>query len=226
MRLKPLRDQLSRPVLVINDSPIKQFAENEHAVGQSAVESFLRMTNRVTNGEQVTVFGYGACGRGVAASSRGHMVNLAAGELHRVDGPKVRPAGPLPGSGRPRQRRRQLLRRPGSRIHRRGRRPRLPGPQVPRLTRAGKGQPAVRTPGHAVILAAHDARVHREAASCGKILVERGLGVDLVHHSPPNPPTNPKQPRKSYDYRTGELNRMQERRTGLGGSRSGNPLGT
>ena len=71
MRLEPLRGQLRRPILVINDSPIKQFAENEHAVGQSAVESFLRMTNRVTNGEQVTVFGYGACGRGVAANFRG-----------------------------------------------------------------------------------------------------------------------------------------------------------
>src|SRR6202161_974212 len=71
MRLDPLRDRLKLPILVINDSPIKQFAENEHAVGQSTLESYLRFTNRVTNGEQVTVFGYGACGRGVAASFRG-----------------------------------------------------------------------------------------------------------------------------------------------------------
>jgi adenosylhomocysteinase len=71
MRLEPLRQQLRLPVLVINDSPIKQFAENEHAVGQSALESFMRLTNRTTNGEQVTVFGYGACGRGIAASFRG-----------------------------------------------------------------------------------------------------------------------------------------------------------
>ena len=249
MRLEPLRGQLRRPILVINDSPIKQFAENEHAVGQSSVESFLRMTNRVTNGEQVTVFGYGACGRGVAANFRGAYARVsvvdvdpvtrlrahldgfstpprdtavadadiivtvtgardvltaadlpllrdgvilanaghfpaeidaagligaaevagtteyaddlltlgaprrppgppagprahvqpgrpaAAGELHRVDGPRLRPAGPLPGGGRPAQRRRHQLRGPGSRGHRRGHRPRLPGPQVPRLTR-------------------------------------------------------------------------------------------
>ena len=70
MRLVPLRDQIARPVLVINDSPIKQFAENRHGVGQSVLESFLRFTNRVTNGRRVTVFGYGACGRGVAASFR------------------------------------------------------------------------------------------------------------------------------------------------------------
>jgi len=43
------------PLVVVNDSPIKQFAENEHAVGQSVLESYMRMTNRVTNGERVTV---------------------------------------------------------------------------------------------------------------------------------------------------------------------------
>ena len=68
MRLAPLRAELAMPILVINDSPIKQFAENEHAVGQSVLESYIRITNRMTNGQRVTVFGYGACGRGVAAT--------------------------------------------------------------------------------------------------------------------------------------------------------------
>lgn len=70
MRLEPLRDRLGLPVLVINDSPIKQFAENRHAVGQSVLESFMRLTNKATNGKRVTVFGYGACGKGVAANFR------------------------------------------------------------------------------------------------------------------------------------------------------------
>ena len=39
MRLEPLRGELAMPILVINDSPIKQFAENEHAVGQSVLEA-------------------------------------------------------------------------------------------------------------------------------------------------------------------------------------------
>ena len=69
-RLDPLRDRIGLPVLVINDSPIKQFAENRHAVGQSVLESFLRITNKSTNGRRVTVFGYGACGKGVAANFR------------------------------------------------------------------------------------------------------------------------------------------------------------
>jgi adenosylhomocysteinase len=69
-RLEPLRGRLRVPVLVINDSPIKQFAENRHAVGQSVLESFLRLTNKSTNGRRVTVFGYGPCGQGVAANFR------------------------------------------------------------------------------------------------------------------------------------------------------------
>jgi adenosylhomocysteinase len=71
MRLEPLRDALRMPILVINDSPIKQFAENEHAVGQSVLESYMRITNRITNGQRVTVFGYGWCGRGVAENFTG-----------------------------------------------------------------------------------------------------------------------------------------------------------
>ncbi len=84
MRLAPLRDELRRPILVINDSPIKQFAENEHAVGQSALESYLRFTNRATNGENVTVFGYGACGRGVAHNFRGAHAQVTVVEVDPV----------------------------------------------------------------------------------------------------------------------------------------------
>jgi adenosylhomocysteinase len=84
MRLEPLRDRLKLPILVINDSPIKQFAENEHAVGQSALESYMRLTNRVTNGESVTVFGYGACGRGVAANFRSACARVTVVDINPV----------------------------------------------------------------------------------------------------------------------------------------------
>ena len=36
-RLTPLKSQIARPILVINDSPIKQFGENHHAVGQETI---------------------------------------------------------------------------------------------------------------------------------------------------------------------------------------------
>jgi adenosylhomocysteinase len=85
MRLAPLRDRLGGlPILVINDSPIKQFAENEHAVGQSVFESFMRLTNLSTNGKRVTVFGYGACGRGVAANFRNAHAIVSVVEVDPV----------------------------------------------------------------------------------------------------------------------------------------------
>lgn len=54
------------PVIVINDSPLKQIVENMHAVGQSVVESFVRITNLMVNGRRFVVVGYGWCGRGIA----------------------------------------------------------------------------------------------------------------------------------------------------------------
>jgi adenosylhomocysteinase len=77
IRLEPLRRDLHLPILIINDSPIKQFAENEHAVGQSVLESYLRITNRVTNGQRVTVFGYGPCGKGVAANFKNAQAKVS-----------------------------------------------------------------------------------------------------------------------------------------------------
>jgi adenosylhomocysteinase len=84
MRLEPLRDELRMPILVINDSPIKQFAENEHAVGQSVLESYMRITNRATNGQRVTVFGYGACGQGVAANFAGAHAKVSVVDIDPV----------------------------------------------------------------------------------------------------------------------------------------------
>jgi adenosylhomocysteinase len=84
MRLASLRERIGRPVLVINDSPIKQFAENRHAVGQSVLESFIRITNRATNGRRVVVFGYGACGKGVAANFRNAYADVSVVEVDPV----------------------------------------------------------------------------------------------------------------------------------------------
>ena len=84
MRLEPLREQLSMPILVINDSPIKQFGENRHAVGQSMFETYMRLTNRSTNGKRVTVFGYGPCGEGVATCFRNAFAQVSVCETDPV----------------------------------------------------------------------------------------------------------------------------------------------
>lgn len=54
------------PVIVINDSLLKAIGENRHAVGQSVVESFMRITNLMVPGRHFVVAGYGWCGRGIA----------------------------------------------------------------------------------------------------------------------------------------------------------------
>ena len=84
MRLEPLRERLSMPILVINDSPIKQFGENRHAVGQSMLETYMRLTNRSTNGKRVTVFGYGPCGEGVATCFRNAFAQVSVCETDPV----------------------------------------------------------------------------------------------------------------------------------------------
>jgi adenosylhomocysteinase len=53
-------------------------------VGQSALESYLRITNKTINGERVTVFGYGSVGRGVAANFRGGYAKVAVVERDPV----------------------------------------------------------------------------------------------------------------------------------------------
>ena len=83
-RLAELRSRLRRPIYVVNDSPIKQFAENKHAVGQSALESFLRLTNLATNGRRVLVFGYGSVGKGIAISFRNAFAIVCVAERNPV----------------------------------------------------------------------------------------------------------------------------------------------
>ncbi len=54
------------PIIVINDSPLKRIVENEHGVGQTVVEGFMRVTNLIIPAKRFVVLGYGYCGRGVA----------------------------------------------------------------------------------------------------------------------------------------------------------------
>lgn len=72
------------PVVVINDSPLKAIGENRHAVGQSAVESFMRITNVMVPGRRFVVYGYGWCGRGVAQYLRALGGKVAVVEIDEL----------------------------------------------------------------------------------------------------------------------------------------------
>ncbi|MGX5680819.1 adenosylhomocysteinase [Schumannella luteola] len=79
-----LRDELEGsipfPVIVINDSKLKAIGENRHAVGQSVVESFMRITNLMIPGRRFVVAGYGWCGSGVA-----HYLRALGGKVAVVE---------------------------------------------------------------------------------------------------------------------------------------------
>jgi adenosylhomocysteinase len=83
-----LRSELSGavpfPVIVINDSLLKQIGENKHAVGQSVVESFMRITNLMVPGRRFVVVGYGWCGRGVAQYLRALGGRVAIAEIDEI----------------------------------------------------------------------------------------------------------------------------------------------
>ena len=88
LRRPPLRDELAGqvpfPVIVINDSPLKAIGENRHAVGQSVVESFMRITNLMVPGRRFVVAGYGWCGRGVAQYLRALGGKVAVVEIDDI----------------------------------------------------------------------------------------------------------------------------------------------
>jgi adenosylhomocysteinase len=72
------------PVIVINDSPLKAIAENRHAVGQSTVESFMRVTNLQIPGRRFVLVGYGWCGSGVAQYLRALGGKVAIAEADEL----------------------------------------------------------------------------------------------------------------------------------------------
>ncbi|MGD1823631.1 MAG: adenosylhomocysteinase [Pleomorphochaeta sp.] len=64
------------PIIVIDDSPVKQLLENAIGVGQSVVDGFMRSTSLLVGGKNILVIGYGFCGSGVATKFKGLGANV------------------------------------------------------------------------------------------------------------------------------------------------------
>lgn len=86
------------PIIVINDSPLKLIMENEHGVGPSIVEGFMRETNLLVQSRSFVVFGYGSVGRGIARRLRalgGHVTVVEPDSVRALeavlDGMRVLP---------------------------------------------------------------------------------------------------------------------------------------
>jgi len=82
MRLRTeLAGRIPFPIVVINDSLLKAIGENKHSVGQSIVESIMRITNLRIAGRRFLVVGFGWCGRGIAQYLRAMGGKVAVAEI-------------------------------------------------------------------------------------------------------------------------------------------------
>ncbi len=94
------------PIIVINDSPLKLIMENEHGVGPSVIEGFMRETNLLVQSRRFVVFGYGSVGRGIARRLRllgGHVAVVEPDPIRALeavlDGMRVLPLNDALGAG-------------------------------------------------------------------------------------------------------------------------------
>src|SRR5438270_4520920 len=69
------------PVLAVNDSDTKHLFDNRYGTGQSSIDAIIRSTNILLAGRTVVVFGYGWCGRGVAARAHGMGASVIVAEV-------------------------------------------------------------------------------------------------------------------------------------------------
>jgi adenosylhomocysteinase len=69
-----LREELAGrvpfPVVVVNDSPVKQLFENQHGIGPAVLDGFLRATNCIVAATTFAIVGYGSCGRSLCRTLR------------------------------------------------------------------------------------------------------------------------------------------------------------
>jgi len=76
--------QVGFPVIVINDSPLKSIVENKHGVGESVVDTIVRVTNMSLHKKRVVVYGYGWCGRGIALYAQRRGADITVVEIDPI----------------------------------------------------------------------------------------------------------------------------------------------
>ncbi|MEX2323596.1 MAG: adenosylhomocysteinase [Acidimicrobiia bacterium] len=86
IRLRAMAESgvLRFPVVAVNDSATKHLFDNRHGTGQSALDGVIRATNLLIAGKTVVVIGYGDCGVGVTARSRGMGARVVVVEVDPV----------------------------------------------------------------------------------------------------------------------------------------------
>ena len=100
VRLKAMEKDgaMKFPMFDVNDAQMKHFFDNRYGTGQSTLDGIMNATNLLIAGSNVTVAGYGFCGKGVAMRMKGLGANVTVTEIDPVkavealmDGFQVKP---------------------------------------------------------------------------------------------------------------------------------------
>ena len=81
LRAMAREDALKFPVVAVNDAMTKHLFDNRYGTGQSTLDGVIRATNILLAGKNLTVVGYGWCGRGIAMRAKGHGANVIITEV-------------------------------------------------------------------------------------------------------------------------------------------------
>jgi adenosylhomocysteinase len=86
IRLRALEKDgaLKIPIIAVNDAATKHLFDNRYGTGQSTIDGVIRATDMLIAGKRVVIAGYGWCGRGVAARTRGMGAKVIVTEVDPV----------------------------------------------------------------------------------------------------------------------------------------------
>ncbi|MFA5108765.1 MAG: adenosylhomocysteinase [Candidatus Micrarchaeia archaeon] len=79
--------KLKLPIMDVNDAHSKYLLDNQFGTAQSVTDALVRGLNILLAGKTVVVYGYGWCGRGIAARMRGLGANVVVVEVEGILGP-------------------------------------------------------------------------------------------------------------------------------------------
>ncbi|MDR0943797.1 MAG: adenosylhomocysteinase [Ruminococcus sp.] len=78
------RDELSFPMVKVNNADCKHLFDNRYGTGQSVWDGINRTTNLIVAGKYAVVAGYGWCGKGVAMRARGLGAKVIVTEIDPI----------------------------------------------------------------------------------------------------------------------------------------------
>lgn len=76
--------ELKFPMFDVNDASMKHLFDNRYGTGQSALDGIMNATNILIAGKNVTVVGFGYCGKGIAMRMKGMGARVIVSEVDPI----------------------------------------------------------------------------------------------------------------------------------------------